>query len=146
MTSGLATFDTTVQESDAWLKAIMERLHTDDRQMAYQMLRATLHAQRDRVGPENAVHIGAQLPMLLRGLLFEGWHIAGTPTGEDRKQEFLERVRAQLPVILAGDAERGVQTVFEVICDKVDAGEARKLVRVLPTDLRSLWPTRASQD
>ncbi|WP_193169980.1 DUF2267 domain-containing protein [Nisaea nitritireducens] len=146
MTSGLATFDTTVQESHGWLKAIMESLHTDDRQVAYQFLRATLHALRDRVGPENAVHFGAQLPMLLRGLLFEGWHMAGTPTAEDKKQEFLERVRAQLPAVLAGEAERGVQAVFEVICDKVDAGEARKLVRVLPTDLRSLWPTRATQD
>lgn len=146
MSTGLAIFDTTVKESNGWLKAIMERLRTDDRQMAYQFLRATLHALRDRVGPENAVHFGAQLPMLLRGLLFEGWHMAGTPTDENRTQEFLERVRAQIPGTLAGDAERGVQAVFAVICDKVDAGEARKLVRVLPTDLHSLWPTRAAQD
>ena len=145
MTSGLATFDTTLQESYGWLKAIMERLHTSDRHLAYLLLRATLHALRDRVGPENAVHFGAQLPMLLRGLLFEGWHLAGTPTGEDRKPEFLERVRAQLPANLAGDAERGVLAVLEVVCDKVDAGEARKLVKVLPPDLRGLWPARATQ-
>ena len=67
-TTGLPVFDTTVQETNLWLKAIMEGLHTDDRHLAYVALRATLHALRDRIGPENAVHLAAQLPMLVRGL------------------------------------------------------------------------------
>ncbi len=113
--------------------------------MAYLVLRATLHALRDRVGPQNAVHFGAQLPMLLRGLLFEGWHMAGTPTAEHSVQPFLDRVRSQLPATLSGDAERGARAVFEVIWEKVDAGEARKLVKVLPADLRGLWPPIATQ-
>ena len=31
-----------------------------DRHHAYKVLSATLHALRDRIGPENAVHLGAQ--------------------------------------------------------------------------------------
>ncbi len=76
MTTGLAVFDTTVQETNLWLKGIMEGLHTDDRHLAYLALRATLHALRDRLGPENAVHLAAQLPMLVRGLYYEGWRLA----------------------------------------------------------------------
>lgn len=146
MSTGLDTFDTTVQESNTWLKGMMERLYTDDRHMAYLMLRATLHARRDRIGPQNAVHFGAQLPMLLRGLLFEGWHMAGTPTAEHSKQQFLDRVRAQLPATLAGDVERGVRAAFEVIWEKIDAGEVRKLVKVLPAALHGLWPLIATRD
>ncbi|MEQ8816336.1 MAG: DUF2267 domain-containing protein [Thalassobaculum sp.] len=146
MSTGLDTFDTTVQETNAWLKGVMERLYADDRRMAYLMLRATLHALRDRIGPQSAVHFGAQLPMLLRGLLFEGWHMAGTPTTEHSKQQFLDRVRTQLPATLSGDAERGVRAVFEVIWEKIDAGEVRKLVKVLPADLRGLWPLLATRD
>lgn len=78
-TTGLETFDTTLQKSNTWLKSLMGHLHTDNRRTAFVILRATLHALRDRLTPENAVHLGAQLPMLLRGLLFEGWHMAGTP-------------------------------------------------------------------
>lgn len=72
MTTGLDVFDKTVQESNLWLKDIMERLSTSDRHHAYSTLRAVLHALRDRIGAESAAHLGAQLPMLLRGLYYEG--------------------------------------------------------------------------
>jgi hypothetical protein len=64
MTTGLDVFDTTVQETNLWLKDVMERIGTYDRHSAYSTLRAVLHAVRDRIGPENAAHLGAQLPML----------------------------------------------------------------------------------
>ncbi len=65
--TGFDTFDTTVQETNHWLKIMMSELGTDDRRAAFNALRAALHALRDRVGLENAVHLGAQLPMLRRG-------------------------------------------------------------------------------
>jgi len=80
--TGLAVFDKTVQETNIRLSAIMQRMRTNDRHLAYAALRATLHALRDRIGPQNAVHLGAQLPMLVRGLYYEGWHMGGTPTKE----------------------------------------------------------------
>ena len=33
-TTGLPVFDTTVQETNLWLKAVMDHLHTDDRHLA----------------------------------------------------------------------------------------------------------------
>lgn len=80
--TGLDTFDTTVQETHHWPRIMMGELGTDDRRIAVNALRAALQALRDRVGLENAVHLGAQLPMLLRGAYCEGWHPAGTPTHE----------------------------------------------------------------
>ena len=85
-TTGLAVFDKTLQETNLWLKELMVRLGTDDREQAYTVLKATLHAVRDRLGPENAAHLGAQLPILLRGVYYEGmanrWNAEqGTPQG-----------------------------------------------------------------
>ena len=83
MTTGLDVFDTTVQESNLWLKDLMERIGTYDRHRAYSTLRAVLHALRDRIGPANANHLGAQLPMLLRGLYYEGWQMTATKERHD---------------------------------------------------------------
>ena len=58
--TGLDVFDSSIHQTNVWLKSIMGRLDTDDRHRAYLALRATLHALRDRLPPEVAVHLGAQ--------------------------------------------------------------------------------------
>ena len=35
MSTGLAVFDATVQETNLWLKRLMEQMHTEHRQAAY---------------------------------------------------------------------------------------------------------------
>jgi uncharacterized protein (DUF2267 family) len=138
-TTGLPVFDTTVQETNLWLKALMERLHTDDRHHAYLALRATLHALRDRLGPENAVHLSAQLPMLVRGLYFEGWHMAGTPTKERTRADFFDHLRRELPKGSAIDPNLAARAVFGVMWEKLDVGEIGKVIDRLPADLQELW-------
>ncbi len=146
MTTGLDVFDTTLQETNLWLKDLMVRLSTDDRRHAYRALRATLHAVRDRVGPENAVHLGAQFPMLIRGLYYEGWHMSGTPTKERHKQAFLDHVNAEFGDGRAIDPEQAVRAVFEVMWERIDPGEIAKLIDRFPETLRDLWPRLARID
>jgi uncharacterized protein (DUF2267 family) len=66
-------FDRTLYKTHTWLKEIMEVLGTEDRHRAYMALRAVLHALRDRLTVEEVAQLGAQLPMLIRGLYYEGW-------------------------------------------------------------------------
>ena len=54
-----------------------------------------LHALRDRIGAESAVHLAAQLPMLLRGLYYEGWRMAASQTKERSRAEFFDHVRGR---------------------------------------------------
>lgn len=138
-TTGLDTFDKTVQETNLWLKAVMEKLDTADRHRAYASLKAVLHALRDRIGPENASHLGAQLPTLLRGVYYEGWHMAGTPTRERHKGQFLDHVRSEFPPNAAWDAERAARAVFDVMWDKIDVGEVGKVIGALPKEIKDLW-------
>ena len=138
-TTGLPVFDTTVQETNLWLKAIMDRLHTGDRHLAYLALRATLHALRDRIGPENAVHLSAQLPMLVRGLYYEGWRLAASQTKERTRADFLEHVRSELPRGSAIDPDLAARAVFAVMWQKLDLGEVGKVIDRLPPELKELW-------
>ena len=139
-TTGLDTFDTTVHETNAWLKDIMERLKSDNRRLAYSALRCTLHALRDRLTPESAVHLGAQLPMLVRGFYYEGWRPSDTPTNEKHADNFIDRVDEALPAGLDIDPEAAVIAVLAVMADRLDAGEIAKVARQLPRDMHQLWP------
>jgi len=142
MTTGLDVFDHTVQETNLWLKSIEERLQMEDRHVAYLALRSVLHALRDRIGPENAVHLGAQLPMLLRGLYYEGWRM-GTQTKERHVGQFVDRIWSDLRKAPPVDPEAAARAVLDVMWDKLDPGEIAKVIELMPRELRDLWPQPA---
>jgi uncharacterized protein (DUF2267 family) len=122
MSTGLDTFDKTVQESNLWLKDIMDRLDTADRHHAYSTLRAVLHALRDRIGAESAAHLGAQLPMLLRGLYYEGWDPTGKPSKERHEDAFLGHIARELPRAAEGEVEEGTLAVLDVLSKHIGRG------------------------
>jgi uncharacterized protein (DUF2267 family) len=136
----LDVFDKTLQESNHWVKLMMGELGTDDRRAAFGALRGTLHALRDRIGPENAVHFGAQLPMLLRGAYYEGWHPAKTPTRERHLEDFIEHVAAEMPRGNPTEAGEAARASFAVLSRCLDRGEMRKLRHILPHEALNLWP------
>jgi len=85
-------FEKTYLKSEAWLSDLCDELNWNDRQKAYRAMRATLHALRDRLPMDEAVQLGAQLPMLVRGLYFEGWKPSATPNKALDRAEFLAAV------------------------------------------------------
>jgi uncharacterized protein (DUF2267 family) len=92
--TGVTSLDHTVLETNVWLRDVQEEIHLETRQEAYNALRAVLHTLRDRLPPEVAIKLGAQLPLLLRRLYYEGWHAAGTPTKERHIEDFINHVGA----------------------------------------------------
>jgi uncharacterized protein (DUF2267 family) len=140
MTTSIRVFDTTLQKSNEWLNDVSAELHTDDRQFAYRVLREVLHALRDRITSDEASHLGAQLPMLLRGMYYEGWTPSSAPT-RDNREAFLERI-AEAMADQPGppDPERWARAVFAVVARRVDAGEVQDVVGILPEALGNLWP------
>jgi uncharacterized protein (DUF2267 family) len=143
MSAGHPSFDHTVQEANIWLKAVAQQLHFEERRHAYSALRATLHALRDRLPPESAVHFGAQLPMVVRGLYFEGWRIAGKPSKEHTVDAFCAQVERELPPKFPMDAQTAARGVLQAVFDQIDPGESAKLVDQFPVPLRTLWPDAA---
>ncbi|HMK42427.1 MAG TPA: DUF2267 domain-containing protein [Methyloceanibacter sp.] len=141
MTTGLDVFDKTVQESNLWLKDITDRLGTNDRHHAYAILRAVLHTLRDRIGAESAAHLGAQLPMLLRGVFYEGWDPTGKPTKERHAMAFLAHIAREMPRADTIEVEQGVRVVFDVLSKRIDRGEAVKIAAMFPLELRQFWPS-----
>src|SRR5882762_1591385 len=84
--TGLEVFDKTVQTTNAWLKEIMEATGLD-RRRAYRVLAAVLHALRDRLTVDEVAQLGAQLPILVRGLYtINGITLPGNPNDCDTRR------------------------------------------------------------
>jgi uncharacterized protein (DUF2267 family) len=138
--TGLTQFDSTIQTTNTWLKELMEWMGWQDRHRAYHALRAVLHALRDRLTVDEVVTLGAQLPMLVRGFYYEGWHLAGKPLKERRKEVFLSHIAEAFRDSPDVDPEEVTRAVFQVLAKHVTAGEVESVKHCLPTELRSLWP------
>ncbi len=134
----VSVLDHTIEETNVWLKTVEEELQLDDRQQAYNALRAVLHTLRDRIPPEVAVKLGAQLPLLVRGIYYEGWHPATTPTKERHIEDLAQHVLSELPRQFPVEAARVIRGVFEVLWETLDPGEFEKVMNHLPASLRAM--------
>ncbi len=134
----VSVFEHTIELTHTWLHDLMERLGWHEKHRAYMALRAVLHAVRDRVSPEDAAHLAAQLPMLIRGFYYEGYHPSGKPVADHKKAEFLARVAAE-----CSDEDRNegrvTRAVLQVLSKHITAGEVEKLKGALPAEIRALW-------
>jgi uncharacterized protein (DUF2267 family) len=137
--AGLEVFDETIQQTNIWLKEVMEELGPD-RKRAYRATRAVLHALRDRLVVDEAAHLGAQLPMLMRGIYYEGWKPSAVPTKERSKDEFFQKISDELQDVRPINAQTAAEAVFRTLSRHVTEGEIEDVKAVLPADIREVWP------
>jgi uncharacterized protein (DUF2267 family) len=137
--TGLTQFDETIHLTNDWLNELMEMLDWNERHRAYVALRVVLHEIRDRLPVNEAAHLAAQLPMLVRGFYFEGWR----PGREKRSDRSVESFLAAIDKAFAGDSEadadRIASAVFDLISRRVSAGEVQDVRGSLPDGLRKMW-------
>ena len=139
-TTGVKAFDSTLHTTHVWLNEICEELGWDrDPRRAYRALRSVLHALRDRLHPEEAAGFAAQLPLLVRGTFYEGWHPAGKPVKTRTAEEFLAPVAEAFRDDGWTQPEEMARAVFTVLKRHVTFGEVADIIAALPTDVQTLW-------
>jgi uncharacterized protein (DUF2267 family) len=140
--SRLAILDRSVQKTNVWLRDVNYELQWFTFQRGYLSLRAVLHALRDRLTTPEIAQLGAQLPIFIRGIYYEGWNPARTPVKSRGKELFLRQIRAEFaqtrnPDI---DAEQVAGAIFRVLVKHISKGELDQVRAILPHELRDLWP------
>jgi len=137
-----STIAHTVQLTQEWLKELRDNADLSDEATALSVLRAVLHELRDRLSVEEAADLSAQLPIIVRGIYFEGWVPARVPHKVRSKQKFLDEVTMRLlPNPIA--PEPAVRDVFALIAHHCDPGEISDVIGQLPADIQELWPETA---
>jgi uncharacterized protein (DUF2267 family) len=139
-TTGLEVFDSTLQQTNEWLGDISAALGWGDRQLAYEALRGTLHAVRDHLPVDEAAHLSAQLPMLVRGIFYEGWDPSRVPVRERSREEFLRRVAEAFRGAARVSPEEAARAVLMVLAGRVSAGQFDQVRAMMPEEVRGLWP------
>jgi uncharacterized protein (DUF2267 family) len=137
--TGLEVFDKTVQTTNIWLKEIGEQIGPD-RHRCYQALRAVLFTLRDRLTPDEAAHLASQLPMLVRGIYYEGYRPAGKPDRIRSRDQFLQRIGEHLEQTRPLGADEAARAVFKILDHYLDPGEIADVKQSLPQDIRMLFP------
>ncbi|MGB5727931.1 MAG: DUF2267 domain-containing protein [Thiogranum sp.] len=136
----IRAFDSTLQTTHRWLQELELAASLDNEAEAYSVLRVVLHALRDRLPADEAVHLGAQLPMLIRGFYYEGWKPSTTPKMQRSLEAFLEGMQP-LPT-LKGEisAEQALRSVFLMLDHRISEGEIADVRQAMPEEVRDLWP------
>jgi uncharacterized protein (DUF2267 family) len=139
--SGFSSFKTTEDKTNRVLRDVEEAYGwpKERRNQSYAALRAVLHALRDRLPVEEAAQLGAQLPMLVRGIYYEQWDPSKVPMKFNREQ-FLQRIRQEFPYEIEGDIEQLERTVLQAMRRYITDGEWDDIKAVMPKDLATALP------
>ena len=137
-------FRRAVQKADEWTHELKRELGTDDLEHAWLALGAVLHALRDRLTVMEVAQLGAQLPVLVRGLYFAGWDPGRKQERERRKEKFFEEIQECFPNPDV-DAKAVALAVFAVLDAHVSPGELDDVRNLLPKPVRELWATLAER-
>lgn len=137
--TGLDVFDSTLQATHIWLDEIRDNLGWSDRHKAYHALRAVLHALRDRLPVNEAVDLAAQLPLMIRGIYYEGWRPVGKPVKERSLDQFLAHVTDQFLFDIGADSKEIARTVIHTLARHVSQGEIDDVKGALPREFAALF-------
>jgi uncharacterized protein (DUF2267 family) len=128
-----------VEKTNVWLDELAAELGTADRKSAYQVLRAFLHALRDRLTVEESAQLAAQLPELIRGIYYEGWQPAKTPEAYSDIESFLQRITDQAPMHGETEASYAAGAAARVLRSHVSSGEIEDVLATLPPAIRAVF-------
>jgi uncharacterized protein (DUF2267 family) len=109
-----------------------------DRELAKRGVTAVLQALRDRLTPDEAHQLAAQLPRELRAT----WEIGDSPGRRPqklRRSEFYERVKREGRLGSVREARAMTLAVFAALKAQISPGEADDVLAQLPKDLKDLW-------
>ncbi len=129
-------FDTAVQKGNIWLKDIEKAGKLRSRFQAYAVLRSVLHALRDCLPPAEAVKFSAQLPLLIKGVFFDGWKIPPKPARMTRA-EFDACIGRGLKEESGVEPARALKAVLSALYAHVSPSVLTAIEPILPREVHA---------
>lgn len=138
---GLQVIDHTVQLTHEWINELTDRLDWTHQKDALRLMRVVMHQVRDHLQPDELAQFSAQLPLLIRGMLFEGWVPKHMPVRQRDADVFVEEIEELVGAVLEYRGREDIQAVFKLLNARLSRGEVDDIRANLPGPIRDLWPT-----
>ena len=138
--TSIATFSHAAEQAQQWVNELADDLEWNERR-AYRLLRSVLQAPRDWLSTEEMADLSAQLPVLIRGVYFEGWKPLEAPVWERKKDAFVARIESDFTDDLLYDPEAAIAAVFRLLDRHISEGEIAQVRNSMKKSLRQLWPS-----
>lgn len=137
--TGATNFSQAAQQAQQWVNELAGDLGWEERR-AYRLLRGVLHALRDSLTPEEMSDLSSQLPILVRGIYFEGWQPLQVLVRDRKKEEFVARIEKDFTDDPLNDPDAAIAAVFRLLDRHISQGEIVQVRQSMRKSLRQLWP------
>lgn len=124
--------------TQAFYRTVMKTSGDDRREVAKLATAAVFHALRDRLTPEEADQVVAQLPQELKDVWAAGERTERKPVKLHR-EDLYARVRAEAALPSDREARWMTLAVFAALKEQLSPGESGDVLAQLPKDLKELW-------
>ncbi|MFW6043972.1 MAG: DUF2267 domain-containing protein [Marinilabiliaceae bacterium] len=138
-------FNKYAEEGNAFINHLAKNLgHPKETSRTSIILRAVLHAFRDRITIAESFNLLSQLPMFIKAIYVEGWKYREHPV-KFNKEEFLEEIKRHQDQLGENEfpwkesTEEIVKTVINELRTFVSKGEIDDILAQLPDDFRELF-------
>ncbi len=137
---GLEVIDHTVQLTHEWINEVRDRLGWSSSRDALRLLRVTLAQIRDHIGHDQVAQLSAQMPLLIRGMFFEGWTPAQTPVADRSADSFVKVIADKVSDVQDWRGSDDIAAIFNTLNSRISDGEIADVKANLPKHIRALWP------
>lgn len=140
MTRMIHVFERTNHEAHEWVNDLAGRSGWTNEREVLHLLRTVLAKIRDHLPINEMAQFSAQLPIILRGMFYEGWQPKKTPVHKRSAADFMAEIEEKIGEVLDYRGEADITAVFKTINAHISRGEVEDVRACLPQELRELWP------
>lgn len=140
MTRTIHVFERTTHEAHEWVNDLAGRTGWTSEREVLRLLRAVLGKVRDHLPVNEMAQFSAQLPLILRGMFFEGWQPKLTPVHERQVEDFVAGIAEKVGDVIGYRGEADIKAVLGLINARISRGEVEDVRACLPQELRDFWP------
>jgi uncharacterized protein (DUF2267 family) len=141
VSTNILSLDRAISNAVQWIDDIQDELGWESRDDVYHATKAVLQSIRDRLPIEEVIHLSANLPLIMKGMMMDGYDLKNRPERIRDVEGFLEYVQANYDASTRDiiSSEDATIAVIKVLNTRMGGGEMRKVAATMPEKIRRLF-------